>query len=87
MLLFPESTAAATEQTLQRLQQLVLQRSKVMLRYGIAEYPTNGLIIQDLVSRALAKSLRMIDEVPPPAETSTNGQKEPRTEPLAQVRN
>lgn len=86
VLLFPESTATAAEQTLLRLQQLVMQRSKVMLRYGIAEYPKDGLIIQDLVSRALAKSLRMAGEMPPPAEPSTNGQKEPGTEPLAQVR-
>lgn len=86
VLLFPEATAAATEQTLRRLQQLVMQRSKVMLRYGIAEYPKDGLIIQDLVSRALAKSLRMAGEMPPPAEAFANGQMEPRLEPRAQVK-
>jgi len=85
VLLFPEATAAATEQTLRRLQQLVMQRSKVMLRYGIAEYPKDGLIVQDLVGRALAKSLRMAAETPPP-ESSANGQMEQREEPLAGVR-
>jgi GGDEF domain-containing protein len=86
VLLFPESTATATEQTLRRLQQLVMERSKVMLRYGVAEFPKDGLIIQDLVGRALAKSQRRASEMPPPTDASTNGQKEPHKEPLAQVK-
>ncbi|MGH7493006.1 MAG: hypothetical protein ACREOO_11495 [bacterium] len=86
VLLFPESTATSTEQTLRRLQDLVMERSKVMLRYGVAEYPKDGLIIQDLVGRALTKSLRRASEMPPPTDASANGQREQHVESLAQAK-
>jgi GGDEF domain-containing protein len=85
VLLFPEATAAATEQTLRRLQQLVLQRSKVSLRYGLAEYPKDGLLIPDLVSRAFAQSQRMANEAP--AEVSANGLQRPSKDFAAQMEN
>jgi GGDEF domain-containing protein len=56
--LFPESSAATAEQTMARLKRLVFHRAKIMLRFGIAEYPADGLILQDLVSRAHARIQR-----------------------------
>jgi len=86
VLLFPEATGAATEKTLRRLQQVVMERSKVMLRYGVAEYPKEGLIIPDLVSHALAKSRQPANEEPPPAHSSERAEPEPRKDSLSPVR-
>lgn len=84
VLLFPEAQTAATEQTLQRLRKFVLQRSKVMLRFGIAEYPADGLILQDLVNLALAGNQRAVNDIPQQDAARNNGQLEPRPEALAE---
>ncbi len=84
VLLFPEAKLAATEQTLQRLKKIVLQRSKVMMRFGIAEYPADGLILPDLVGLALARSKRTASDTPQKDAAANNGQLEPRQDALAQ---
>lgn len=86
VLLFPEARLAATEQALQRLQKNVLQRSKVVLRFGISEYPTEGLILQDLVHLALAKSKRAASDTPPSETAANNGQMEAGAELIAAPR-
>lgn len=84
VLLFPEAKLADAEQTLQRLKKIVLQRSKVLLRYGIAEYPADGLILPDLVGLALARNQRTASDAPPRDAASANGQMETRTDALAE---
>ncbi len=84
VLLFPEARLAAAEQAMQRLRKFVLQRSKVLLRFGIAEYPADGLILQDLVGLALARSKRTASDTPQPDAAHNNGQLEPRKEALAE---
>ncbi len=84
VLLFPEAQVSVTEQALQRLRKFVLQRSKVMLRFGIAEYPADGLILQDLVNIALARSQRTASDTPQQDAARNNGQLEPRQEALAE---
>ncbi len=84
VLLFPEARLADTEETLQRLKKIVLQRSKVMLRFGIAEYPADGLILQDLVGLALARSQRTASDAPPIDAARHNGQLEQRKDALAE---
>lgn len=84
VLLFPEAKFAATEQTLQRLKKIVLQRNKVLMRFGIAEYPADGLILPDLVGLALARSKRTASDSPQKDAAANNGQLEPRQDALAQ---
>lgn len=84
VLLLPEARLQTTEQTLFRLRKLVMQRSKVVLRFGVAEYPAEGLILQDLVNIALAKSQRTASETPPQNAAHSNGQLEQRKDALAE---
>jgi GGDEF domain-containing protein len=84
VLLFPEAKLANAEQTLQRLKKIVLQRSKVLLRFGIAEYPGEGLILQDLVGLALARSQRTASDAPQIEAAPPNGQLEQRQDALAE---
>lgn len=82
--LLPESGAAAAEQMISRLKSLVMNRTGVVLRYGIAEYPADGLILADLVSRALARNQRTASETPPQVDAAQTSQGAQRTEPLTQ---
>lgn len=84
VLLLPESGASAAEQLLSRLKHLVKNRTGVILRHGIAEYPADGLILADLVSRALARNQRTASETPPQLDAAQSSQGAQRTEPLAQ---
>lgn len=83
VLLFPEAKLAAAEQTLQRLKKIVLQRGKVMMRFGIAEYPADGLILPDLVGLALARSKRTASDSPQIDMAANNGQTAPRPDALS----
>ena len=84
VLLFPESSTAMAEQTMARLRRLMAHRAKCMLRYGIAEYPAEGLILQDLVSRAHARSQRTACETTPQRDAAAvTSQGTQRTESLA----
>jgi hypothetical protein len=52
VMILVESTKTQAIQAVQRLMALVLQRALVVLHAGLAEFPTDGLTIEDLVIRA-----------------------------------
>jgi len=82
VILLPESTIAAAAQTMSRLREFVLERTKVSLRYGIAEFPADGLTFDDLVSLALARNQRTACETLPREDAATTSQGAQRMEPL-----
>ena len=84
VMMLPESGAPAAEQTMLRLKKLVSQRGRALLRFGTAEYPADGLILQDLVSSAHARSLGTACEPSPQIDAARTVQGAQRTEPLAQ---
>jgi hypothetical protein len=52
VILLPESSRPYAIQAVQRLLTLISKRVLVSLRVGLAEFPTDGLTIEDLVNRA-----------------------------------
>ncbi len=54
IILLPESDRAQATQTVQRLKKLLFKRTAGHLVAGIAEFPQEGLIIEDLVKTAMA---------------------------------
>jgi GGDEF domain-containing protein len=54
VVLLTESTKAQATQFVQRLTELASKRTLIRLRAGIAEFPVDGLTMEDLVSRAQA---------------------------------
>jgi GGDEF domain-containing protein len=52
VLVLTESNRARAMDTVQRLNDLFYQRVRAYLRAGIAEFPTDGLTLEDLVSNA-----------------------------------
>ncbi|PYV36794.1 MAG: hypothetical protein DMG06_29880 [Acidobacteria bacterium] len=54
VLLLTESTKEQAIQSVERLQNSLYERTSTHLRAGIAEFPADGLTIEDLVSRAQA---------------------------------
>ena len=83
VMMLPESDTAAAEKAVARMQELIVQRAKVTLQFGIAEYPADGLILADLVSRAHARSQRTACETSPQIDAAeTNNQGSQRMESL-----
>jgi len=78
VLLFPESSAVATQQAILRITGLVLHRTGTRLRHGIAEFPSDGLILQDLIGHAYARMCRTVGDGKLPQETA---EKEPEARP------
>jgi hypothetical protein len=58
VILLTETSAAGAEQALLRLNALVYKHTAVALRLGTAEFPADGLIIEDLVGCAQARCSR-----------------------------
>ncbi|MCG3154430.1 MAG: hypothetical protein DKINENOH_01024 [bacterium] len=82
IILSPESSLASAEQAVARLQRLISNRTKITMRFGVAEFPADGLILPDLVARAHARSQRKAAEHPPQIDAAKTNQGVQRTEPL-----
>ncbi|MDZ7287084.1 MAG: hypothetical protein ONB48_15665 [candidate division KSB1 bacterium] len=82
LILSPESSLASAEQAVARLLHLISNRTKITLRFGIAEFPADGLILSDLVARAHARSQRKAADHPPQTDGAQSSQGVQRTEPL-----
>ena len=72
ILMLPESTREQAALTVTRLKKLLFKRTAGHLVTGVAEFPTDGLILEDLISKAVAVcisddngSLVGLDEVAP----------------------
>jgi GGDEF domain-containing protein len=61
-LLLPESSTRTAEQAILRLNRLVRHRAGARLRFGIAEFPADGLIIEHLFDHANAEFHRTAGE-------------------------
>jgi len=82
IILSPESSLANAEQAVARLQNLISNRTKITMRFVVAEFPADGLILPDLVARAHARSQRKAAEPPPQTDAAKTNQGVQRTEPL-----
>ncbi len=83
VILMPETSAALAEQGIVRLNELVSSRIKLALRAGVAEFPADGLTIEDLVSHAHTRSHRKATDNPPQKDAARSGQSAQRRESLA----
>ena len=83
VILMPETSAALAEQGIVRLNELVSNRIKLALRAGVAEFPADGLTIEDLVSQAHTRSHRKATDNPPQKDAARSGQSAQRRESLA----
>jgi GGDEF domain-containing protein len=83
VILMPETSATLAEQAVIRLNELVANRIKISLRFGIAEFPTDGLTIEDLVNHAHTRSHRKATENPPQKDAARSSQGAQRRESLA----
>jgi len=83
VVLMPETSAALAEQGVIRLNELIANRVKITLRSGVAEFPADGLTIEDLVSHAHTRSHRKATENPPPKDAARSSQSVQRKESLA----
>jgi len=83
VILMPETSAALAEQGIVRLNELVSNRIKLALRAGVAEFPADGLTIEDLVSHAHTRSHRKATDNPPQKDAARSGQSAQRRESLA----
>jgi hypothetical protein len=54
VLVFPQTRKAEARQAVRRLKQLLVKRSSLSVMAGLAEFPADGLILEDLVSAARA---------------------------------
>ncbi len=59
VVLLPETTLAKAERPVSRLNEMSLKQTGVSLLVGMAEFPTDGLIIEDLVSSAEGNCRRL----------------------------
>jgi hypothetical protein len=84
VILMPETSAALAEQAVIRLNELIVNRIKVHLRIGVAEFPKDGLTIEDLVNHAHTKSHRKATDNPPQKDAARSSQGTQRKESLAQ---
>ncbi|MFQ6112846.1 MAG: hypothetical protein ACE5NG_02025, partial [bacterium] len=84
IVLLPESNKLQAMQTVMRLKKLLFKRTAGHLVAGIAEFPTEGLIIEDLVHSAMeACNHKLNDEIrskseeerPPESSQSHNSRK------------
>lgn len=83
VILMPETSAALAEQGIVRLNELIANRIKIMLRAGVAEFPADGLTIEDLVSQAHTRSHRKATDNPPQKDAARSSQGAQRKESLA----
>jgi GGDEF domain-containing protein len=83
VILMPETSASFADQAMTRLNEIIAKRVKVNLRCGIAEFPTDGLTIDDLVNHAYARSHRTASETPSPKDAARPSQETQRREFLA----
>jgi GGDEF domain-containing protein len=83
VVLMPETSATLADQGIVRLNELISNRIKITLRSGVAEFPADGLTIEDLVSNAHTRSHRKATENPPQKDAVRSGQSAQRTESLA----
>jgi hypothetical protein len=84
VILMPETSATLAEQAVIRLNELIVNRIKVPLRIGVAEFPNDGLTIEDLVNHAHTKSHRKATDNPPQKDAAKSSQGVQRKESLAQ---
>jgi hypothetical protein len=70
VMILPESNKEEAEKAVQRLNKLIGKRITSRLAYGISEFPDEGLIIEDLVEKAVESLNR-------------NGQMEYQSSPIA----
>jgi GGDEF domain-containing protein len=59
VVLLPETTLAKAERPVGRLNEMSLKQTGVSLLVGMAEFPTDGLIIEDLVNSAEGNCRRL----------------------------
>jgi GGDEF domain-containing protein len=83
VVLMPETSASLAEQGVIRLNELIANRIKITLRAGVAEFPADGLTIEDLVSHAHTRSHRKATENPPQKDAARSSQGAQRKESLA----
>ncbi len=83
VILMPETSSALAEQGIVRLNELISARIKLTLRAGIAEFPADGLTIEDLVSHAHTRSHRKATDNPPQKDAARSSQGAQRKESLA----
>jgi GGDEF domain-containing protein len=83
VVLMPETSATLAEQGVIRVNELIADRVKITLRSGVAEFPADGLTIEDLVSHAHTRSHRKATENPPQKDAARSSQSAQRTESLA----
>jgi hypothetical protein len=53
VILLPESNKVEAERAVQRLNKIIGKRISSQLAYGISEFPDEGLIVEDLVEKAI----------------------------------
>jgi hypothetical protein len=58
VLLFTESTKLQTVQAAHRLQALVYTRTRLDMRLGLAEFPADGLTLEDLITMACSEAAK-----------------------------
>jgi GGDEF domain-containing protein len=81
IILLTETSAQEAEKTVSRLDELIFKRTAAHLRAGTAEFPNDGLIIEDLVSHAQANcKLRALRETPPKNDAARKSQGAQRKE-------
>ncbi len=83
VILMPETSASFAEQAITRLNEIITKRVKVNLCFGIAEFPTDGLTIDDLVTHSYARSHRTAIESPSQKDAARPSQEAQRREFLA----
>jgi hypothetical protein len=83
VILMPETSTSFALQAMTRLNEIIVKRVKVHLRFGIAEFPTDGLTIDDLVNHACAGSHRTANETSSPKDAARPSQETQRREFLA----
>jgi GGDEF domain-containing protein len=58
VILFTESTRLQTLQAAHRLQALVYTRTRLGMRIGLAEFPADGLTLEDLITMACSEAAK-----------------------------
>jgi len=83
VILMPETSAALAEQAVIRLNEMIANRIKIGLRFGVAEFPANGLTIEDLVNHAHTRNHWTVSEPSPQKDAARASQSAQRRESLA----
>jgi hypothetical protein len=63
VIVFPQTKRLEGEQAIRRLKEWLIKRSSLHIKTGVAEFPTDGLIVEDLVSAARVACDRQIVEL------------------------